>query len=296
MKGIILAGGTATRLYPATKSVSKHLLTIYDKPMIYYPLSVLMLAGIRDVLIITTELALPLYQDLLQDGSHLGIHIEYAVQDKPRGIADAFAVGADFIGDSRVCLILGDNIFYGHGLMEHLREAVKTQTGAKIFGYYVKDPERYGVAEISSDQKVLSIEEKPLVPKSNYAVTGLYIFDNSVVERAKKVMPSTRGEVEITSIIQSYLDEDALEMEILGRGMAWLDTGTHDSLLEASSFIAAIENRQGLKVACLEEVAYHCKYIDKEQLMNLVSQMPNSGYAQYIRGLVFDHKYIAHQN
>jgi len=286
MKGIILAGGTATRLYPATKSVSKHLLTIYDKPMIYYPLSVLMLAGIREVLIITTELALPLYQDLLKDGSHLGVSIKYAAQDKPKGIADAFVVGADFIGDSRVCLILGDNIFYGHGLMNHLRDATEAQNGAKIFGYYVKDPERYGVAEISSGQKVLSIEEKPSVPKSNYAVTGLYIFDNSVIERAKNVTPSVRGEIEITSIIQSYLDEDKLAIEILGRGIAWLDTGTHDSLLEASSFIAAIENRQGLKIACLEEVAYHCKYIDKVQLLDLVAQMPNSGYAQYVRRLL----------
>lgn len=286
MKGIILAGGTATRLYPATKSVSKHLLTIYDKPMIYYPLSVLMLAGIREVLIITTELALPLYKELLNDGSNLGMRIEYAVQDKPKGLADAFIVGADFIGDSPVCLILGDNIFYGHGLISHLQEVTKTKNAAKIFGYYVRDPERYGVVDISSDQKVLSIEEKPAVPKSNYAITGLYIFDNSVVERARKVKPSARGEVEITTIIQSYLNEGKLEIEVLGRGIAWLDTGTHDSLLEASSFIAAIEKRQGLKIACLEEVAYHCKYIDREQLLNLVAQMPNSGYAQYIKSLI----------
>jgi glucose-1-phosphate thymidylyltransferase len=287
MKGIILAGGSATRLYPTTVSVSKQLLTVYNKPMIYYPLSVLMLSGIREVLIITTEFALPLYQSLLKDGSHLGINIQYATQDKPRGLADAFIVGESFIGDSSVCLILGDNIFHGHGLMMQLRDSTQIQNGARIFGYYVEDPERYGVAELSlPDHKVLSIEEKPKIPKSNYAITGLYFFDNSVVEKAKLVTPSERGELEITSVLQAYLDEKNLSIELLGRGIAWLDTGTHDSLLEASNFIATIEKRQGLKIACLEEVAYHCQYIDEKQLLKLAQLMPNSDYCKYLKNLV----------
>ena len=245
MKGIILAGGSATRLYPATITVSKQLLTVYDKPMIYYPLSVLMLAGIRDILIITTRPALPLYQDLLKDGNQLGINIQYAIQEKPRGLADAFILGESFIGSANVCLILGDNIFYGQGLVQQLQSATERLEGARIFGYYVKDPERYGVAEISlSDHRVLSIEEKPKAPKSNYAITGLYFFDNSVVKKAKAVTTSERGELEITSIIQAYLNEKKLSIELLGRGVAWLDTGTHDSLLDASNFIATIEKRQ----------------------------------------------------
>lgn len=287
MKGIILAGGSATRLYPTTVSVSKQLLTVYNKPMIYYPLSVLMLSGIREVLIITTDFALPMYQSLLKDGSHLGINIQYVVQDRPRGLADAFIVGESFIGNSNVCLILGDNIFHGHGLMAQLRDSTKIQDGARIFGYYVEDPERYGVAEISlPDQKVLNIEEKPKIPRSNYAITGLYFFDNSVVEKAKSVTPSERGELEITSVLQAYLDENNLSIELLGRGIAWLDTGTHDSLLEASNFIATIEKRQGLKIACLEEVAYNCQYINEEQLLKLAQLMPNSDYCKYLKNLV----------
>ncbi len=286
MKGIILAGGSATRLYPSTISVSKHLLTVYDKPMVYYPLSILMLAGIKEILIISTESALPLYKNLLGNGNQLGIEIKYQAQDKPKGIADAFVIGKDFIANENVCLILGDNIFYGHGMLEQLVEATNLTRGATIFVYHVKDPERYGVAEISgSGKKVISIEEKPKVPKSNYAITGLYFFDNSVVERAKNVQPSARGELEITSILQSYLDDEILSTEMLGRGIAWLDTGTHESLLEASNFISAIENRQGLKIACLEEIAYNLGYINSKQLENLISLMPNSDYKRYITNL-----------
>lgn len=287
MKGIILAGGSATRLYPATRSVSKHLLTVYDKPMIYYPLSALMLSGIKEILIITTGSALPLYQDLLEDGSQLGINIQYTIQEKPKGLADAFIVGESFIGGSSVCLILGDNIFYGQGLVQQIQNAAQIQDGSRIFGYYVKDPERYGVAEISlPDHQVLNIEEKPKIPKSNYAITGLYFFDNSVVEKAKAVIPSERGELEITSILQIYLDEKKLSIELLGRGIAWLDTGTHDSLLEASNFMATIEKRQGLKIACLEEVAYNCGYINKQQMLKLTELMPKkSDYCIYIENL-----------
>jgi len=286
MKGIILAGGTATRLYPSTVSISKHLLSVYDKPMIYYPLSVLMLTGIREILIITTISALSSYQRLLSDGEHLGIKISYIVQEKPKGIADAFIVAEEFIGNSGVCLILGDNIFYGHGLLEPLREACALKEGAKIFGYYVKDPRQYGVVEFEEKTlKVLSIEEKPANPKSNYAVPGLYFFDNSVVEKAKNVQPSARGELEITSIIQNYLDSSELTVSLIGRGIAWLDTGTHENLLEASNFIAVIENRQGLKIACLEEVAYNCGYIDKDQLMKLGKAMEKSTYGAYILNL-----------
>lgn len=287
MKGIILAGGSATRLYPATLSVSKQLLTVYDKPMVYYPLSVLMLSGIRDILIITTEFALPLYQNLLKDGTHLGIKIQYVVQEKPKGLADAFIVGESFIGNSNVCLILGDNIFYGQGLVQQLQKSAKLSRGAQVFGYYVKDPERYGVAEISiPDNTVLSIEEKPKSPKSNYAITGLYFFDNSVVCKAKSVVPSARGELEITSIIQSYLNEKSLSIELLSRGIAWLDTGTCDSLLEAANYIATIEKRQGLKIACLEEIAYNCKYIDKNLLQQSANLVPNSDYCKYLKNLV----------
>jgi len=287
MKGIILAGGSATRLYPATSTVSKHLLTVYDKPMIYYPLSILMLSGIKEILIITTKSALPSYQELLQDGSQLGINIQYIIQEKPKGLADAFIVGREFIGSSSVCLILGDNIFYGQGLVQQIQNATKIEDGARIFGYYVKDPERYGVAEISlPDHQVLNIEEKPKIPKSNYAITGLYFFDNSVVDKAKVVIPSERGELEITSILQIYLDEKKLSIELLGRGIAWLDTGTHDSLLEASNFMATIEKRQGLKIACLEEVAYNCGYINKQQMLKLTESMPKkSDYCIYIKNL-----------
>lgn len=286
MKGIILAGGSATRLYPATKSLSKQLLTVYDKPMIYYPISVLMLSGIKEILIITNSVFLSLYQDLLNDGSHLGINIQYAIQDTPKGLADAFIIGEDFIGDSNVCLILGDNIFYGQGLVSILQNARSLQEGAKIFGYYVKVPERYGIAEISFPGcKVSSIEEKPQNPKSNYAITGLYFFDNSVVKKAKAVKPSKRGELEITSVLQAYLEENNLNIEVFGRGIAWLDTGTYDSLLEASNFIATIEKRQGLKIACLEEVAYNCKYIDAEMLLKLAELSPNSDYCKYLKNI-----------
>lgn len=288
VKGIILAGGNATRLHPSTISVSKHLLNVYDKPMIFYPLSVLMLGGIKEILIITTEFSLPIYQKLLQDGSHLGISIQYATQAQPRGLADAFLVGENFIGNSNVCLILGDNIFYGHGLPEKLKQAVLFKKGAKIFGYYVRDPERYGVVELDpkDNNTVLSIEEKPLHPKSHYAVTGLYFFDNSVISKAKQVVPSARKELEIISVIQQYIDSGQLDVELMGRGIAWLDTGTHDSLLEASNFIAAIEKRQGLKIACLEEVAYYCGYIDQKQLAKLADTMVNSTYYDYLKHLV----------
>jgi glucose-1-phosphate thymidylyltransferase len=286
-KGIILAGGSATRLYPATKSISKHLLPVYDKPMIYYPLACLMLAGIREILIISTSSALPLYKTLLEDGDHFGIKIEYAVQEKPRGLAEAFIIAEDFIGHSSVCLILGDNIFYGQGLLKELRDAAAITHGAKIFGYYVKNPQRYGVAEVDmQSKKVLSIEEKPKNPRSNYAIPGLYFCDNTVIDKAKKAIPSERGELEITSVLQSYLDQKQLEINLLGRGIAWFDTGTHDSLLEASNFIAAIENRQGLKIACLEEVAYNCGYIDAEHMINVANKMPNVTYAQYIKNLI----------
>ncbi len=287
MKGIILAGGSGTRLYPSTLAISKQLLPVYDKPMIYYPLSILMLAGIREILIITTAESKTLYQTLLGDGQKLGISIEYIIQDKPNGLAEAFIIGENFIGDSNVCLILGDNIFYGQGMRTQLQAAAQIKTGAKIFGYHVQDPHRYGVAEISlPGQKVLSIEEKPKHPKSNYAVTGLYFFDNSVAERAKKVSSSERGELEITSVIQSYLNEKTCEIELLGRGIAWLDTGTHDSLLEASNFVAAIEKRQGYKIACLEEVAYNCGYISKKQALNLGVALSKSGYGEYIQKLL----------
>lgn len=288
MKGIILAGGSATRLYPATISLSKHLLIVYDKPMIYYPLSVLMLSGIKEILIITTKIALPLYQELLQDGSQLGICIKYAVQEEPNGIAAAFIIGKDFISNSNVCLILGDNIFYGQGLILQVQNAARAQNGATIFGYYVKDPERYGVVEISScGQKILSIEEKPKHPKSNYAITGIYFFDSSVTEKAKRILPSNRGELEITSIIQLYLEEQTLNLKLVGRGSAWLDTGTCDSLLEAAQFVATLEKRQGLKIACLEEIAYNSQYINEDMLLKSAELMPNSEYGKYLKDLYY---------
>jgi len=285
MKGIILAGGSGTRLYPITKGISKQLAPIYDKPMIYYPLSVLMLSGIREVLIISTPQDLPRFEELLGDGSDIGMQFSYKVQPSPDGLAQAFILGEEFIGSDDVCLVLGDNIFYGHGLTEMLSSAVHNATvenKATVFGYYVKDPERYGVAAFDSEGNVTSIEEKPEVPESNYAVVGLYFYPNSVVEIAKNVKPSHRGELEITTVNQMYLAEKDLKVELMGRGYAWLDTGTHESLLEASNFIQTIENRQGLKVACIEEIAFEMGYINKEQLIELAQPLKKNQYGQYL--------------
>jgi glucose-1-phosphate thymidylyltransferase len=282
MKGIILAGGSGTRLYPITKSISKQIIPVYDKPMIYYPLSVLMLAGIKEILIISTPQDIHLYQNLLGDGSALGIQLEYAIQPSPDGLAQAFIIGEEFIGDDSVCMILGDNIFYGFDFSRTLREAAELKEGATVFGYYVNDPERYGVAEFDEKGKVLSIEEKPEHPKSNYAVTGLYFYGNDVVKKAKGLTPSKRGELEITDLNRLYLEEGRLQMKIMGRGMAWLDTGTHDSLLEASNFIATIENRQGLKVACIEEIAFRNGYITKAQLLTLAESLKKNHYGEYL--------------
>lgn len=285
MKGIILAGGSGTRLYPITKGVSKQLLPIYDKPMIYYPLSVLMLAGIKDVLIITTPDDRSSFEKLLGDGTSFGINLQYAVQPSPDGLAQAFIIGEEFIGNDNVCLVLGDNIFYGQGFTPMLKKASSKIQGATIFGYQVKDPERFGVVEFDSSGRVLSIEEKPKNPKSNFAATGLYFYDNRVVEIAKKVKPSERGELEITSINQAYLEDGDLEVQLLGRGFAWLDTGTHESLLEASQFVETIEKRQGYKIACLEEIGFNNGWVSKEELNKSIEMMKKNSYGEYLSKL-----------
>ena len=285
MKGIILAGGSGTRLYPITKSISKQIIPVYDKPMIYYPLSVLMLSGIREILIISTPKDLHLYEDLLGDGSQLGLKLSYKIQPSPDGLAQAFILGDEFIGDDNVCLVLGDNIFYGYEFGKTLLKAANLEDGAIIFGYWVKDPERYGVAVFDDDDNVLNIEEKPTDPKSNYAITGLYFYSNDVVAKAKSLKPSARGELEITDLNKLYLQEGRLKMKFLGRGFAWLDTGTHDSLLQASNYIATIEARQGLKVSCIEEIAYNRGFIDSEQLLRLAAEYRNNPYGDYLREL-----------
>lgn len=286
MKGIILAGGSGTRLYPCTQSISKHLIPVYDKPMIYYPLSVLLLAGIRDILIISTRRDIPLFKELLGDGSNIGINLKYAVQDKPKGIAEAFIIGEDFIGSDNVCLILGDNIFYGQGFTLTLNEGVSISSGAIIFGYSVNNPERYGIVEFDKNKKAISLEEKPANSKSSYAVPGLYFYDNNVIEISKIIEPSKRGELEITDINKVYLKNNQLKVKVLGRGFAWLDTGTHESLLEASNFVQAIQKRQGLYIACIEEIAYRKGYINKEQLERIAKRLENSDYGKYLLSIL----------
>lgn len=286
MKGIILAGGSGTRLYPITRALSKQLIPIYDKPMIYYPMSVLMLAGIQEIMIISTPTDTPRFKELFGNGNDLGLSIEYAVQEQPNGLAEAFVIGADFIGDDSVCLILGDNIYYGGGLSEMLQRAAQKESGATVFGYHVNDPERFGVVDFDENMHAKSIVEKPEHPASNYAVTGLYFYDNQVVDIAKHIKPSPRGELEITDINKAYLEKGQLDVELMGRGFAWLDTGTHDSLQEASSFIATVQKRQNLKVACLEEIAYRMHYIDKAKVIELAQPLKKNDYGQYLLRLV----------
>jgi glucose-1-phosphate thymidylyltransferase len=286
MKGIILAGGRATRLYPLTHSISKQLLPVYDKPMVYYPLSMLMLAGIRDILVISTPDDLPAFRRLLQDGMQWGLHFEYAEQARPRGLADAFIVGREFIAGGPACLILGDNIFFGHGLSEQLQEAAALEQGARVFAYPVRDPERYGVVEFDSDGRAISLEEKPKEPRSNYAVPGLYFYDGRVVGLAESLKPSTRGELEITALTRLYLDLGELQVMPLGRGVAWLDMGTHESLLQAANFVQAVEERQGMMIACPEEIAYEMKFIDRKQVKLLASKINNNSYGAYLKRLV----------
>ena len=285
MKGIILAGGAGTRLYPLTKSISKQIIPVYDKPMIYYPLSVLMLAGIREILIISTPEDIHLYEDLLGDGHQLGLNLTYQIQPSPDGLAQAFIIGENFIGNEPVCMILGDNIFYGHGFGKVLLDTAALKEGAVVFGYYVTDPERYGVVDFDAKGKALTIEEKPKQPRSNYAVTGLYFYGNDVVDKAKSLKPSARGELEITDLNRLYLKEERLKVRIMGRGMAWLDTGTHESLLQASNYIYTIEERQGLKVSCIEEIAFKRGYIDKEQLVKLAEPLSKNQYGQYLMNI-----------
>ncbi|MED0985281.1 glucose-1-phosphate thymidylyltransferase RfbA [Bacillus paramycoides] len=292
MKGIILAGGSGTRLYPITKSISKQLVPIYDKPMIYYPLSVLMLAGIKEILLISTPNDLPQFEALLGDGSSLGISIQYEVQEQPRGLAEAFIIGKDFIGEDNVALVLGDNIFYGQGFTEVLQKAVQLEEGALVFGYYVKNPEDYGVVEFDYLGNVLSLEEKPVNPKSNYAVPGLYFYDNEVVDIARQIKPSPRGELEITSINEEYLRRGSLKTELFSRGMAWLDTGTHSSLLEASNFVEAVQNRQGLYISCIEEIAFRKGYINEEQLVQLAKPLIKTEYGEYLMRLAGRNKVL----
>ena len=289
MKGIILAGGKGTRLYPLTMAISKQLLPVYDKPMIYYPLSMLMLAGIRDVLVITTPEDSDQYRRLLGDGSRLGMNFQYAIQAVPRGLADAFLVGKEFIGDDKVCLILGDNIFFGHGLPQVLRSAAEQESGAVVFAYPVKDPERYGVVEFDENGRAISLEEKPLRPRSNYAVPGIYFYDNRVVRYAEELAPSPRGEIEITDINKRYLADGELSVKVLGRGVAWLDAGTHESLLQASMFVQAVEDRQGMMISCVEEIAYHMGYIDKESLRKCAEPLASNEYGQYLLRFLGEH-------